>query len=145
MPRHGVNYVKNEDPSFIKQLKERVGHTEGPTVDTKRNLNESDDDGDDDDIPEKEDEKPVIVVLREGDLSAEEVAKEQNLIDEGPARLSEKITFKKPSKRSQETSDSTTESSSGKKSKDSKPKKESTAKKTKNNSLLSFEEEDDDE
>lgn len=36
MPRQGVSYVKNEEPSFIKQFKEKIGHKDEPDVNTKK-------------------------------------------------------------------------------------------------------------
>ncbi|CAL1536523.1 unnamed protein product [Lymnaea stagnalis] len=139
MPRKGVQYVNNEEPAFIKQFKEKIGHKDGPDVNTKRQIPNFDEDGEDDDVPEKEDEQPIVVVLKSGDLTAEEAESELKQIDEGPARLDEKITFKKPTKRVKDTTDSSTDSSGdAKKQKESKKKKESTSKKTKNSSLLSF-------
>ena len=32
---HGVQYVQNEEPAFIRQFKEKIGYKEGPDVDTK--------------------------------------------------------------------------------------------------------------
>lgn len=36
MPKkHNIAYVKPEEPSFLRKLKEQIGYKEGPTVDTK--------------------------------------------------------------------------------------------------------------
>ncbi|XP_059178791.1 uncharacterized protein KIAA1143 homolog [Physella acuta] len=138
MPRQGVSYVKNEEPSFIKQFKEKIGHKDEPDVNTKKLSIPNFDEDDDEDVPEKEEEKPVVVVLKSGDLTAEEAELEKKQIDEGPARLDEKITFKKPSKRTQDTTENTDKEESSKKRKETEVKKTFTAKKTKNSSLLSF-------
>ena len=33
--RQGISYVQNEEPSFIKAFKEKVGHKEDPGIDAK--------------------------------------------------------------------------------------------------------------
>ena len=33
--RNNIHYIKPEDPSFLKRLKEQIGYKEGPTVETK--------------------------------------------------------------------------------------------------------------
>ena len=35
MPKRNITYVKQEEPAFLKQFKERVGYKEGPDVETK--------------------------------------------------------------------------------------------------------------
>ena len=41
MPRQGskggrgVQYVQNEEPAFIRQMKEKAGYKEGPNIDSK--------------------------------------------------------------------------------------------------------------
>ncbi|XP_005105734.1 uncharacterized protein KIAA1143 homolog [Aplysia californica] len=145
MPRKGVQYVQNEEPSFIRQFKEKVGHKDGPDVNTKRQIPNFSDDEDEENVEEKEDEKPMVVVLKEGDLTAEEATSELKQIDEGPARLDEKITFKKPVKRTKEAAQDDEEEGKTEDIKKKKPSKDS-KKKKENKSLLSFgddEEEDD--
>ncbi|XP_026894304.1 uncharacterized protein KIAA1143 homolog isoform X2 [Acinonyx jubatus] len=71
--RNQVSYVRPAEPAFLARFKERVGYKEGPTVETKRiQLQLPDEDGDHSD---KEDEQPQVVILKKGDLSAEEVMK----------------------------------------------------------------------
>ncbi|CAG5127878.1 unnamed protein product [Candidula unifasciata] len=149
MPRNGVQYVNNEEPAFIQQFKEKIGYKEGPSINSKRNMPNFDDHEDEEDeyAPEKEDEKPVVVVVKSGDLTAEEAHAEQKLVEDGPARLDEKITFKKPVKRTKEPPEDTAETEDGKK-KPKKPSdkgKQSSGKMTKNTNLLSFGDEDADE
>ena len=33
--RNAIGYIQNEEPSFIRQFKEKIGYKEGPDVDTK--------------------------------------------------------------------------------------------------------------
>ncbi|XP_064640435.1 uncharacterized protein KIAA1143 homolog [Lineus longissimus] len=160
--RNAVSYIKQDEPSFLKQFKEKVGYVEGPNVDTKREIQPPGDDDSDEDRPDAEDEKPQIVVLKKGDMTAEEVEKMEKeeekegnsfeidvgLEEPNDAPKDGKITFKKPTKRSSdESSDLVT--SSFKKKKEEKTKEQNTSKATKNSSLLSFgddeEEEDSDE
>ena len=35
MAKRGIQYVQQDEPSFIKQFKKQVAYKEGPTVDTK--------------------------------------------------------------------------------------------------------------
>ncbi|KAL3275423.1 hypothetical protein HHI36_020185 [Cryptolaemus montrouzieri] len=78
MPKKNVTFIKPEEPSFLKKLKEQAGYKEGPTVDTKR-----EDLGpiDDRDFEDTEEEKPTVVVLNSGDLTAEEATREQEKLD----------------------------------------------------------------
>ncbi|KAF5905767.1 uncharacterized protein DAT39_004482 [Clarias magur] len=65
-----VSWVKPSEPSFLRKFKNDVGYKEGPTVETKRQeLPKCDEDSGDSD---REDEMPQVVVLKKGDLSAEE-------------------------------------------------------------------------
>lgn len=111
--RNNITYVKPQEPSFLAKLKAEIGYKEGPTVETKvrsrqsaplmlsydanvflffgkqrQKLEERDqedgyDDPSDQERPEHEDEKPQIVVLSRGDLTADEVALEQQRIAKG--------------------------------------------------------------
>ncbi|KAK3765836.1 hypothetical protein RRG08_026304 [Elysia crispata] len=150
MPRQGVQYVNNEEPSFIKQFKKRIGHKDEPDIDTKRSIPNFDDDSDDNGI-ELEDEKPVVVVLKDGHLTQEEAQVEQTKIDQGPARLDEKIKFKKPIKRTaaqpEEGDEETAVSDLTKKRKDKtkKSKMSASSKPAHNKSLLSFGDEEEEE
>uniref|UniRef100_A0A131XAS8 DUF4604 domain-containing protein n=1 Tax=Hyalomma excavatum TaxID=257692 RepID=A0A131XAS8_9ACAR len=92
--RSSVTCVKPSDPPFLKKLKERVGYKESPSVDTKREHRPVEDAD-----PDLDDEKPVVVVLKAGDLTAEEaeMLSQRQVSDDGPA--DGKIMFKKPTKR----------------------------------------------
>ncbi|XP_053182777.1 uncharacterized protein KIAA1143 homolog [Scomber japonicus] len=156
----GVSWVKPAEPSFLKKFKNDVGYKEGPNVDTKRQVMPT---LDDDSGSDRDDELPQIVVLKDGDLTTEEVKKIKEDTrggsekdDEAPA--DGKIVFKKPAKRS--SSDKfqgiTASSSKKKKKSDGGEKKDEeeeegekkevkSGKKVKNNSLLSFGGDDDEE
>ncbi|XP_062394351.1 uncharacterized protein KIAA1143 homolog [Sardina pilchardus] len=156
-----VSWVKPAEPSFLKKFKSDVGYKEGPTVDTKRQeMPQPDDDSDGSD---REDELPQIVVLKKGDLSADEVQnmkKEKGSTKDDEPPSDGKIVFKKPAKRSSSDKFQGISASSSKKKKqqqqqqqddededeDEKSESKSGAK-VKNKSLLSFggdDEEDDD-
>ncbi|KAG5271275.1 hypothetical protein AALO_G00177930 [Alosa alosa] len=150
-----VSWVKPAEPSFLKKFKSDVGYKEGPTVDTKRQeMPQLDDDSGDSD---REDELPQIVVLKKGDLSADEVQhmkKEKGSTKDDEPPSDGKIVFKKPAKRSSSDKFQGISASSSKKKKkkhddeDEEDKSESkSGAKVKNKSLLSFggDEEDDDD
>ncbi|XP_035019696.1 uncharacterized protein KIAA1143 homolog isoform X2 [Hippoglossus stenolepis] len=141
----GVSWVKPAEPSFLRKFKNDVGYKDGPTVDTKRHVMPA---LDDDSGSDREDELPQVVVLKGGDLTAEEVKKINAEMhtgggsaekDDGPPPGG-KIFFKKPAKRSSSDKfQGLTSSSSKKKKSDEGEKKEmKSGKKVKNNSLLSF-------
>ncbi|XP_056330930.1 uncharacterized protein KIAA1143 homolog [Danio aesculapii] len=143
-----VSWVKPAEPSFLKKFKNDVGFKEGPTVETKKQqMPQCDDDSGDSD---REDEMPQVVVLKKGDLSAEEVmnmkkdSKDANTDEQPPP--DGKIVFKKPVKRSSDKFEGITASSSKKKKSEDGEKKEPKAGvKVKNSSLLSFGGDDDEE
>ncbi|XP_021341392.1 uncharacterized protein KIAA1143 homolog [Mizuhopecten yessoensis] len=146
--KNAISYVQNEEPAFIRQFKQNVGYKEGPNVDTKRQAMPDFDD--DDDCPEADDEKPVVVVTRPGDLTAEQAEVVENIQskEEAEKAIREgKITFKQPEKRSSTDTDSSdlNPTASKKKKKDSDAKKISGSKKVKNSKLLSFAEDDEDD
>ncbi|KAK7114605.1 uncharacterized protein KIAA1143 homolog [Littorina saxatilis] len=144
--RNKVKYV-GEEPSFIRQFKERVGYKEGPGVDTKRQKL----DYEEDDRSDTEEEKPVVVVLKAGDLTAEEVSEEdqfKKLIEEEEAIRDGKITFKKPEKKGEETPADTPEADDQTKPVKDKGKNKDKKKKDKEkkkSSLLSFDDEEEEE
>lgn len=146
--KSNVSWVKPAEPSFLKKFKNDVGFKEGPTVETKKQqMPQLDEDSGDSD---REDEMPQVVVLKKGDLNAEEVMKikkdtKDSDKDEQPPPDG-KIVFKKPVKRSSDKFKGITASSSKKKKSEDDEKKESKAGvKVKNNSLLSFGGDDDEE
>ncbi|KAK5862857.1 hypothetical protein PBY51_018212 [Eleginops maclovinus] len=142
----GVSWVKPAEPSFLKKFKKDVGFKEGPTVDTKlQTMPVLDDDSGSD----KEDELPQVVVLKGGDLSAEDVKKIKDELrpageKDDAAPPDGKILFKKPAKRSSDKFQGIKASSSKKKKSEEgedgeEVKKDvKSGKKVKNNSLLSF-------
>ncbi|MED6265482.1 hypothetical protein CHARACLAT_025913 [Characodon lateralis] len=148
----GVSWVKPAEPSFLKKFKTDVGYKEGPNVDTKRQLMPTLEDDSDSD---REDELPQVVVLKTGDLSADEVKKlkdEMQAEEKGKeAPPDGKILFKKPAKRSSSDKfQGITASSSKKKKNDSGEQGEEdedrkSGKRVKNNSLLSFGAEEEEE
>ncbi|XP_060637753.2 uncharacterized protein KIAA1143 homolog [Anolis sagrei] len=149
--RNQVSYVKPAEPAFLSRFKERVGFREGPTVETKREQLPTPDD--DDDASDKEDEQPQVIVLKKGDLTAEEVMKIKNEMKEvskttDPEPEDGKIVFRKPSKRLLEEKYSGLTATSSKKKKETKrisPASQNTTKQVKNSSLLSFDEEETDD
>ncbi|XP_030250992.1 uncharacterized protein KIAA1143 homolog [Sparus aurata] len=155
----GVSWVKPEEPSFLKKFKSDVGYKEGPTVDTKRQEMPT---LDDDSGSDREDELPQVVVLKSGDLTAEDVKKIKGKLPAGGADKDDeappdgKILFKKPAKRSSSDKFQGITASSSKKKKsdrveneeeeeEEKKKEVNTGKKVKNNSLLSFGGDEEDE
>ncbi|CAL1675865.1 unnamed protein product [Lasius platythorax] len=94
--KHNISYIKPNEPKFLRELKEQIGYKEGPTVDTKREVLPE---VSDDEKEELTDEKPIVVVLNSGDLTAEEADafKKQKEKEESdaPADLSKKIIFRK--------------------------------------------------
>ncbi|KAM4736584.1 uncharacterized protein KIAA1143 homolog isoform 1-T1 [Anableps anableps] len=145
----GVSWVKPAEPSFLKKFKTDVGYKEGPNVDTKRQVMPTleDDSGSD-----REDELPQVVVLKSGDLSADEAKKLKDELRAGgsgekgeEASPDGKILFKKPAKRSSSDKFQGITASSSKKKRDGggeqgeeEEKDRKSGKKVKNNSLLSF-------
>ncbi|XP_077542545.1 uncharacterized protein KIAA1143 homolog isoform X2 [Haemaphysalis longicornis] len=145
MPKgNSVTCVKPSDPPFLRKLKERVGYKEGPTVDTKREELPVGDAR-----PDLDDEKPVVVVLKPGDLTAEEAEKYAPKEDEGPADegpADGRIVFKKPDKRKEDSSASPA-GSQNKRFKEIDKSNRDKVNSIKDSRLLSFgdEEEEDDE
>ncbi|XP_036886383.1 uncharacterized protein KIAA1143 homolog [Sturnira hondurensis] len=149
--RNQVSYVRPAEPAFLARFKERVGYREGPTVETKRIQPQlPDEDGDHSD---KEDEQPQVVILKKGDLSAEEVMKIKAEIkaakaDEEPASADGRIMYRKPVKRSPDEKYSGLTASSKKKKTSEhevnkqEPVKKNSQKQVKNSSLLSFDSDD---
>lgn len=97
--RNTISYVKPQEPAFLTRLKQEAGFVPKDTVETKKvNLPNCTDE----DLDDKDDEQPVVVVLKPGDLSAEqaEKIKRQQLQkeSEAPADLSQRVVFRAPSK-----------------------------------------------
>ncbi|XP_026573602.1 uncharacterized protein KIAA1143 homolog [Pseudonaja textilis] len=145
--RNQISYVKPAEPAFLSRFKERIGYREGPTVDTKREQLPA---PEDDSGSDKEDEQPRVIVLKKGDLTAEEVANVKKEIKEVTEADPEdgKIIYRKPSKRSAEESYFGLTVTSSKKIKEIKknsPSFQNSAKQVKNKSLLSFDAEESDD
>ncbi|KAM8709190.1 hypothetical protein ACLKA7_016062 [Drosophila subpalustris] len=147
--RNNITYVKPQEPSFLAKLKAEIGYKEGPTVDTKRQkLEDLDQDREDYDSseerPEREDEKPQIVVLSRGDLTADEVALEQQRIAkeeaEKPADLNQPIVFKQRVKQPKIETEDNTDKTKSKKLSDKRKKSKASS----SNSKLSFNEDEED-
>lgn len=144
-----ISWVKPAEPSFLRKFKNDVGYKEGPTVETKRQELPKcgdDDSGDSD----RDDELPQVVVLKKGDLTAEEVLEikkgTNDSKDEQP-HTDGKILFKKPEKRTSDKFEGITASSSKKKKRenDGKKKDSQPGVKVKNSSLLSFDDEEEED
>ncbi|XP_076470096.1 uncharacterized protein KIAA1143 homolog [Babylonia areolata] len=151
--RNAIKYVQNDEPAFIRQFKQKIGYKEGPNVDTKRQKLEYDDD-EDEDRSDTEEEKPVVVVLKPGDLTAEEASEADQLqkkVEEEAAIRDGKITFKKPVKKTEGTpSEEPAPDSAPKPAKDKgkskdKDKKKKDKEQKKAHSLLSFGDEEEEE
>ncbi|XP_078395728.1 uncharacterized protein KIAA1143 homolog [Cetorhinus maximus] len=149
--RSNVSYVKPAEPAFLRKFKEAVGYKAGPTVETKRQqLAPADSDSGESD---PEDEQPQVVVLRQGDLTADEAAKVKKITEsskksEEPEPEDGKIVFRKPAKRSSDDNFAGLTATSSKKKKEERiePKNpENKPKQVKNSSLLSFEDDEDDD
>ncbi|EDW50217.1 uncharacterized protein KIAA1143 [Drosophila sechellia] len=147
MSKRNITYVKPQEPSFLAKLKAEIGYKEGPTVETKRQrLDPQDQEDYDSEEDSREDEQPQVVVLRPGDLSAEEAKTEKLLaskeLAEKRADLTQPIVFKQrvkqPNIEKKESQSETNRKSE--KSSTSKSKKSKAA-----SSKLSFNEDEEDE
>ncbi|XP_076248363.1 uncharacterized protein KIAA1143 homolog [Calliopsis andreniformis] len=131
--KHNVSYIKPDEPKFLREMKEKIGYKEGPTIDTKREVLPQDSD---DDRDEPIEEKPIVVVLNSGDLTAEEAEAFQKKKEEeeanAPADLSKRIIFKR--NKTKETESETTD----------KPVKKKTKKAKQEKVTLSFDDNEDD-
>lgn len=140
--KNNITYVKPQDPSFLREIKQQIGYNDGPSIETKRQKFEDCDDSHSD----NEEEKPLVVVVKKGDLTAEEADTEQRRLEEEekvrPANLNEKIIFKPRAKISNDSTVST--SDSGKDSCAPKPNKSKGKEKTVK-IKLSFADEDEEE
>ncbi|KOB78569.1 Uncharacterized protein OBRU01_02243 [Operophtera brumata] len=132
--KRNVNYIKPEDPEFLKILKKQAGYDDrNHKFDELQN--EEKDFVDDDDS-----EQPQVVVLKKGDLTAEEAEIERNNLEkeelEAKADLSQRVLFKSKNGAATDVR--------RKRKEDSKDKIKS-SKEKKSKQLLSFDDEDDDE
>ncbi|XP_021929839.1 uncharacterized protein KIAA1143 homolog [Zootermopsis nevadensis] len=135
MSKRSITYIKPQEPSFLTRLKAEAGYKEPDTVETKREILPCDAD----ELKDKEDDQPVVVVLKPGDLTAEEAAKIEKEEEQAPANLEDRIVFRAPTKSS---------GSSGSKrsrSEEDRPAKRNKVTGVKNTKLLSFDQEDEDD
>ena len=65
-----IDFLKPPEPSFLKKIKEKIGYKEGPSVSEKFQKGEGPL-ADDNDV-ERDDERPVVVQLKKGDMDEEE-------------------------------------------------------------------------
>jgi len=106
-----IAYTKQDEPAFIRQFKEKVGYKEEPDIEEKRAAPRFDDSDEESDL-ESDDYKPQVIVLKKGDLTAEEAEKhfaeqvEQDKEDDEEDVPSGRIVFKKPTKRVSDDGDS---------------------------------------
>lgn len=142
--KNKLEYLKQDTPKFLKDFKARVNYKEGPTVETKKQQLKKKIEDDCDDV-DRDDEKPVICVLKVGDLTEEEYEKHNKVTTDSEkdveVETGGKIEFKKPVKR---TSDSEP-NVSGKKKRAHKDGKNREKKTLNNKKLLSFGEEEEEE
>lgn len=151
-----ISYTAQEEPTFIRQFKEKIGYKEDPSIEDKFS-NSTAGVSDDDSGSEPEENKPQVIVLRKGDLTAEEaeqhVAEQLKKEDDEEEFSSGRIMFKKPIKRASEHTDGNGALSfSNKRTKKEVPSSftnnssaNSDSKKLDNTKLLSFDADDDDE
>ena len=59
--KRGVQYVQQDEPAFLKKMKQQAGYKEGPTVDTKKEALQQRHPDSDDDI---DDEKPQVFMSK---------------------------------------------------------------------------------
>lgn len=83
MSKRNVAFIKPDEPSFLKQIKQQIGYKEGPDINTKRQKLVHSDDEDLSDGQDLDEESPQVVVLKEGDLTAEEAGVEKKRIEIG--------------------------------------------------------------
>ncbi|KAL0831274.1 hypothetical protein ABMA28_002119 [Loxostege sticticalis] len=91
-----VNYIKPEDPEFLKVLKRQAGY------DDKNHKFDELQNAEEDFAEDDESEKPQVIVLKKGDLTAEEAELEQkrieNIESNTKADLTQKVIFKSKQK-----------------------------------------------
>ncbi|XP_063621054.1 uncharacterized protein KIAA1143 homolog [Cydia splendana] len=128
--KRNVNYIKPEDPEFLKVIKRQAGYDDrNRKFDPLENAEE-------DFVDDTESEEPQVVVLKPGDLTAEEAEVERKRLEkeaeETKADLSQRVIFKPKSKKAEN---------------DKKGKEPSKNSQKKQSQLLSFndDEEEDDE
>ncbi|XP_028174414.1 uncharacterized protein KIAA1143 homolog [Ostrinia nubilalis] len=96
--KRNVNYIKPEDPEFLKVLKRQAGY------DDRNHKFDELQNAEDDFAEDDESEKPQVIVLKKGDLTAEEAEVEQKKLEilesNTKADLTQRIIFKTKQKSS---------------------------------------------
>ncbi|XP_063365820.1 uncharacterized protein KIAA1143 homolog [Cydia amplana] len=97
--KRNVNYIKPEDPEFLKVIKRQAGYDDrNRKFDPLENAEE-------DFVDDTESEEPQVVVLKPGDLTAEEAEVERKRLEkeaeETKADLSQRVIFKPKSKKAE--------------------------------------------
>ncbi|KAI5638837.1 hypothetical protein NE865_08539 [Phthorimaea operculella] len=131
--KRNVSFIKPEDPEFLKVLKRQAGY------DDKNHKFDELQNAESDFVDDEDSEQPQVVVLKPGDLTAEEAEEEKKRLEkeeeEAKADLSQRVIFKAKPK--------TTEPETNKrKIKDDKSK---TSKEKRTKQLLSFGDDDEDD
>ena len=143
--KNKLEYLKQDTPKFLKDFKARVNYKEGPTVETKKQQLKTKLEDECDDV-DRDDEKPVICVLKAGDLTEEEYEQHKKVNkhvekDDADVATGGKIEFKKPIKRTSGSDPNI----AGKKKKARKDEKNKERKTLDNKKLLSFGDDDEEE
>ncbi|CAH0714381.1 unnamed protein product, partial [Brenthis ino] len=90
--KRNVNYIKPEDPHFLKILKKEAGYD---NVNHKFDKLEN---SEEDFVDDEDSEQPQVVVIKKGDLTAEEADAEKQRLkkeeSETKADLSQRVVFK---------------------------------------------------
>lgn len=140
MSKRNIRFTKPPEPAFLKQMKEKIGYQEKDTIETKKKMAPFD--PDEDDEFEREDEKPVVVILNPEVVGEPSIGENDSLL--GGSATDKKIIFCKPVKRSADEDGSSFVSSTKKnKTEKTKKSKENKSRKIQNSSLLSFDDDED--
>lgn len=119
--KRNVSFIKPEDPEFLKVFKRQAGY------DDKNHKFDELANAEDDFVDDEDSEQPQVVVLKEGDLTAEEAEVEKKKIEklesETKADLNQRIVFKPKEKPSAEPGTNKRKKDNANKSKVSKEKK----------------------
>lgn len=133
--KRNVSFIKPEDPEFLKVLKRQAGY------DDKNHKFDELMNNEEDFVEDEDSEQPQVVVLKEGDLTAEEAETErlriEKLESETKADLSQRVVFKTNEKSSAESATSKRKLDDTSKTKILKEKK--------SRPILSFNEDDDED
>ncbi|CAG9135248.1 hypothetical protein JYU34_008832 [Plutella xylostella] len=128
MAKRNINYIKPDDPPFLKVLKQQAGY------DDKNHKFDELQNAEGDFVEDDDSELPQVVVLKQGDLTAEEAEIEKKRLEkeelETKADLSQRVIFKSKVKPDSESKKRKVDSKASDKTKKPKP-------------ILSFNDDDD--